>query len=119
MLLFGMLLYFQWSEGGLTTHRLTLFFTTFVLLQFWNLFNAKAFGSTQSAFSALRRSYGMELIATAILLGQFLIVQWGGDVFRTEPLSWTEWALLLGATSLVLWVGELWRYLQRMRQHLS
>ena len=115
LLLFGMLLYFQFTEGGLTIHRLTLFFTTFVLLQFWNLFNAKAFGSTQSAFSGLRRSYGMEMIALAILLGQFLIVEWGGDVFRTEPLSWIEWAILLGATSLVLWVGELWRYLQRLR----
>ena len=117
LLLLGMLIYFQRAEGGLTTHRLTLFFTSFVMLQFWNLFNAKAFGSGQSAFSGLRRSYGMELIAVAILVGQFLIVQWGGEVFRTEPLSLGEWAFIIGSTSLVLWVGELLRYLQRVRQN--
>ena len=117
LLLLGMLIYFQRAEGGLTTHRLTLFFTSFVMLQFWNLFNAKAFGSGQSAFSGLRRSYGMELIAVAILVGQFLIVQWGGEVFRTEPLSLGEWAFIIGSTSWVLWVGELLRYLQRVRQN--
>lgn len=114
-LLLGMLIYFQKAEGGLTIHRLTLFFTTFVMLQFWNLFNAKAFGSAQSAFNGLRSSYGMELIAVAILVGQFLIVQWGGEVFRTEPLSVVEWGMVVGGTSLVLWVGELIRYLKRVR----
>ena len=114
-LLLGMLIYFQQAEGGLTTHRLTLFFTTFVMLQFWNLFNAKAFGSSESAFSGLRRSYGMELIAVAILVGQLVIVEWGGEVFRTVPLSLAEWGGIIGVTSLVLWVGELLRYLQRLR----
>ena len=114
-LLLGMLIYFQRAEGGLTTHRLTLFFTTFVMLQFWNLFNAKAFGTVESAFSGLRHSYGMEMIAVAILVGQFVIVEWGGEVFRTVPLSLAEWVVIVGLTSLVLWAGELLRCLQRVR----
>lgn len=114
-LLLGMLIYFQKAEGGLTTHRLTLFFTTFVMLQFWNLFNAKAFGTVESAFSGLRHSYGMEMIAVAILVGQFVIVEWGGEVFRTVPLSLAEWVVIVGLTSLVLWAGELLRCLQRVR----
>ena len=114
-LLLGMLIYFQKAEGGLTTHRLTLFFTTFVMLQFWNLFNAKAFGTVESAFSGRRHSYGMEMIAVAILVGQFVIVEWGGEVFRTVPLSLAEWVVIVGLTSLVLWAGELLRCLQRVR----
>lgn len=117
LLLMGMLLWFERAEGGMDVHRLTLFFTTFVMLQFWNLFNARAFGSARSAFHGLSCSYGMELIALAIVVGQFAIVQWGGEVFRTEPLSLTEWAVITGATSLVLWTGEAVRRLTRRKRN--
>lgn len=116
-LLLGVLLYFeQATPEGLTLRRLTLFFTLFVLLQFWNLFNARVFGTMDSAFRGLSRSYGLEGIALAILVGQFLIVQFGGAVFRTVPLDASTWLLLIGSTSLVLWVGELIRYIQRLKQ---
>ena len=116
LLLMGVLLYFeQATPEGLTLRRLTLFFTLFVLLQFWNLFNARVFGTSDSAFRGLRHSYGLEVIAAAILIGQFLIVQWGGSVFRTVPLDAPTWLLLLGSTSLVLWVGEGVRYIQRLK----
>ena len=88
-------------------------FTFFVMLQFWNLFNARVFGTTDSAFKGLSKSYGMELIVLAILVGQFLIVQFGGAVFRTEPLDWQTWLLIIGVSSMVLWVGELIRLVQR------
>ena len=97
----------------MTTYRLTVFFTFFVMLQFWNLFNARVFGTSDSAFKGISKSYGMELIILAILGGQILIVQFGGAVFRTEPLDWQTWLLIIGVSSTVLWVGELIRLVQR------
>ena len=112
--LMGMLIYFETADGTpLTVRELTIFFTFFVMLQFWNLFNARVFGTTDSAFKGITKSYGMELIVLAILGGQFLIVQWGGAVFRTEPLDALTWCWIVGSTSLVLWVGELIRWVRR------
>ena len=114
--LMGMLIAFEHASGGLTVHRLTIFFTFFVMLQFWNLFNARVFGTNDSAFKNITKTYGMEVVVLAILLGQFLIVQFGGEVFRTEPLSLQEWLWIILSTSLVLWVGELVRWIKRMKQ---
>jgi len=114
IVLLGMIYYFDHSAKGMDVHNLTIFFTFFVMLQFWNLFNARVFGTTDSAFKGLSKSYGMELIVLAILVGQFLIVQFGGAVFRTEPLDWQTWLLIIGVSSMVLWVGELVRLVQRI-----
>ena len=114
IVLLGMIYYFDHSTEGMDIHNLTIFFTFFVMLQFWNLFNARVFGTTNSAFKGLSKSYGMELIVLAILAGQFLIVQFGGAVFRTEPLDWQTWLLIIGVSSTVLWVGELIRLVQRI-----
>ena len=114
IVLLGMIYYFDHSTKGMDIHNLTIFFTFFVMLQFWNLFNARVFGTTDSAFKGLSKSYGMELIVLAILAGQFLIVQFGGAVFRTEPLNWQTWLLIIGVSSTVLWVGELIRLVQRI-----
>ena len=114
IVLMGMIYYFTNAESGMTVHRLTIFVTFFVMLQFWNLFNARVFGTNDSAFKGLTKSYGMELIVIAILGGQILIVQFGGAVFRTEPLDWQTWLVIIGASSLVLWVGELIRFVQRL-----
>lgn len=112
--LLGMLLYFETGDGSpLTVRELTIFFTFFVMLQFWNLFNARVFGTADSAFKGIRQSYGMELIVLAILGGQFLIVQFGGAVFRTEPLDAATWGWIMASSSLVLWVGELVRWMRR------
>ena len=114
--LMAMIYYFTNADGGMTVQRLTVFFTFFVMLQFWNLFNARVFGTTDSAFKGLAKSYGMELIVLAILGGQFLIVQFGGAVFRTEPLDWQTWLIIIGSSSLVLWIGELIRFVKRLTQ---
>lgn len=113
-ILLGMIHVFEQSAEGMSVRHLTIFFTFFVMLQFWNLFNARVFGTTDSAFKGLSKSYGMELIVFAILAGQFLIVQFGGAVFRTEPLNWQTWLLIIGVSSIVLWVGELIRMVQRI-----
>lgn len=116
VLLMGMLFWFNNQEGGMNTYRLTVFFTFFVMLQFWNLFNARVIGTTDSAFKNISKSYGMELVVLAILGGQFLIVQFGGAVFRTEPLDLTTWIGIIASTSLVLWVGEAVRFFKRLNQ---
>ena len=116
VVLMAMIYYFTNADGGMTVQRLTVFFTFFVMLQFWNLFNARVFGTTDSAFKGLVKSYGMELIVLAILGGQFLIVQFGGAVFRTEPLDWQTWLIIIGSSSLVLWIGELIRFVKRLTQ---
>lgn len=116
VVLMGMIYYFTNAEGGMTVHRLTVFFTFFVMLQFWNLFNARVFGTTDSAFKGIVKSYGMELVVLAILGGQFLIVQFGGAVFRTEPLGWQTWLIIIASSSAVLWVGELVRLVLRLKK---
>ena len=117
-ILLGLLAHFNKSSDTLTTEELTLFFTLFVMLQFWNLFNAKAFGTHHSAFHQLSKSYGMELTAVAILVGQVLIVQFGGEVFRTQPLSLSQWGWIVLLTSPVLWIGELVRAWLRHRDRI-
>ena len=102
--------------GGVNIHELTMFFTTFVMIQFWNLFNAKALGSNHTAFRHFSHDNGMLLVVGIILLGQWLIVTFGGEMFRTEPLSWKEWGVIIASTFIVLWIGELWRALKRLRR---
>lgn len=105
------------GRGGVDTHELTWFFTTFVMLQFWNLFNAKALGSNRSAFRHFLQDKGMQLVLLLVLVGQWLIVTFGGEMFRTQPLSLKEWAIIIGSTSLVLWTGELYRAAKRAMCH--
>ena len=94
---------------------LTAFFTIFVMLQFWNLFNASVFGTNHSVFKDSRHAFGMISVAGIILIGQIIIVEFGGKVFRTVPLTWMQWLYIIGSTSIVLWVGEIWRWIQRLK----
>ncbi len=115
VLMFAFLIYCERrGKGGVDTHELTWFFTTFVMLQFWNLFNAKALMSNRSAFRHLLQDKGMLLVFALVFVGQWLIVTFGGEMFRTVPLSFEEWAIIVASTSVVLWVGELWRAAKRM-----
>lgn len=100
------------GTAGIDIHELTIFFTVFVMLQLWNLFNAKSFGSNHSAFHRIYADKGMLLVLLLILVGQWLIVSFGGKMFRTVPLTWQEWGMIIAVTSLVLWIGELYRLLR-------
>ena len=113
--LFAFLIHCNQSADDLHIHELSLFFTTFVMLQFWNLFNAKAFGSNHSAFHAFTNDNGLLLVLLIILGGQCLIVTFGGKMFRTDPLSLQEWLVIIASTSLVLWIGEIWRMAKRIK----
>jgi Ca2+-transporting ATPase len=101
------------KPGEIDTYGLTLFFNIFVMLQFWNLFNARCLGLNQSAFTQLSRNRGFLLIAALILVGQIVMMQLGGKIFRTVPLSAGEWLLIIGGTSFVLWIGEAIRFFKR------
>jgi len=100
--------FFDFSHGnGLSPYELSLFFTIFVMLQFWNMFNAKAFMSGKSAFASLKKCGGFLAIALVILAGQWLIVSVGGEMFNVTPLKLIDWGIIIGGSSLVLWVGEI------------
>ena len=114
VLLMGALAYFNNLPGGMNTHHLTMFFTLFVMLQFWNLFNASVFGTNHSVFKDANHAKGMLSVAAIILVGQIIIVTFGGKVFRTEPISVAEWLYIVGGTSFVLWIGEASRAVKRL-----
>ena len=114
IVLMGLLACFKNMPGGMDVHHLTVFFTIFVMLQFWNLFNASVFGTNHSIFKDAGHAMGMLGVALIILVGQFIIVTFGGKVFRTEPLPALEWIYIIAGTSLVLWIGEVVRGIKRM-----
>ena len=104
------------AEG---VHAATVFFTTFVFLQFWNMFNARAFELRRPIFGDLRGCREFFLVLAAIAGGQWLIVQYGGEPFHTVPLPAAEWALIAGGTALLALGGALVRSIGRMRRRSS
>lgn len=108
----------RWGEyNGLSLYEEGLFFTLFVMLQFWNLFNAKAFMTNESAFKGIswKNTKWFILIALIIFFGQVLIVEFGGEMFNVAKggLCWTDWLFIVGGTSLVLWIGEIVRAVRK------
>ena len=109
---FALLWYFE-QGAGMDDIKLTVFFTIFVMLQWWNLFNARTLGSCHSAFRRIWACRGFLLVLLFVIVGQWAIVTFGGRMFRTVPLSFNTWVAIIGGTSLVLWVGEIYRFLKR------
>ena len=114
IILLGLLSFFSSSNGGLTPERLSFFFTFFVMLQFWNLFNTTTFSTNHSIFKGLSKNYGLLGVAGLILTGQILIVHFGGNIFRTVPLSLESWGIIILSSSFVLWGGEIIRLIKRL-----
>ena len=100
-------------DGVLTPYEQSWFFTFFVMLQFWNMFNAKAFMTGRSAFSGIKDCGSFVFVAFVILIGQYLIVTFGGEMFNVTPLSLHSWLVIIVITSPVLWIGELARIIVR------
>ncbi|MCB8963947.1 MAG: calcium-translocating P-type ATPase, PMCA-type [Bacteroidales bacterium] len=113
VVLVALLRYMQ-SDGDVSRYELTLFFNIFVMLQFWNLFNARVYGQNVSVFKGLFKNKSFLLIAFAIVVGQIAIVELGGAFFRTVPLKITDWLLVIFLTSLILWFAELFRLVSRL-----
>ena len=110
---FALLWYFE-QGAGMDDIKLTVFFTIFVMLQWWNLFNARMLGSCHSAFRRIWACRGFLFVLLFVLVGQWVIVTFGGRMFRTVPLSFNTWVAIIGGTSLVLWVGEIYRWIERL-----
>ena len=110
---FANFFHFGSFENGLSAYELSLFFSIFVMLQFWNMFNAKAYRTGKSAFAEIGKSQGFIMIAAAIIIGQVVITTFGGAMFSVTPLLLSDWCLIIAATSLVLWIGELLRLIKR------
>lgn len=111
--LLGML---AWFGQGITPYELSVFFTVFVMLQFWNMFNAKGFGSRSTVCTHMKGCSAFYGVLLLILVGQIAIVTWGGEVFRTVPITLRDWAIIVGGTSLVMWAGELSRWIKRRQR---
>ncbi|MDJ0730061.1 MAG: calcium-translocating P-type ATPase, PMCA-type [Crocosphaera sp.] len=114
LFLMGFLAYLE-RDGTINNYELSIFFAVFVFLQFWNLFNTRCFGLQQWFWGGLGENKAFLAIATVIFWGQILIVQWGGKIFRTVPLSWGDWLWIILGTSMVLWIGEFGRFFRRKR----
>ena len=104
--------FFNLGEGHLSPYELTIFFTFFVMLQFWNIFNAKAFFTGKSAFNRMKESKDFVLITLIILIGQIIIVNIGGDVFNVVPIKFIDWIIIILSTSLILIFGEIIRFIK-------
>ena len=103
-------------DGAFDSYEQSWFFTFFVMLQFWNMFNAKAFMTGTTAFKGLKKSKSFLSVALLILLGQYIIVTFGGEMFNVTPLSFDSWFEIIVMTSPVLWIGELIRLFTRKKQ---
>ena len=110
---FALLWYFE-RQTGISETDLTVFFTIFVMLQWWNLFNARMLGSCHSAFRRIWACRGFLFVLLIVVVGQWLIVTFGGRLFRTVPLPFETWTAIICGTSLVLWVGEIYRWIERL-----
>lgn len=113
VLLIGLLVWYGRTDNELTPYELSTFFTSFVMLQFWNMFNAKAFMSGKSAFHCMKDCKGFLLIALVIIVGQILIVSFGGEMFSVVPIGVVDWLIIIGGSSLVLWIGEVARLVKK------
>ena len=103
------------ADGVMTPYEQSVFFTFFVMLQFWNMFNAKAYMTGCSAFKGLFSNYTFLAVCALIVVGQVLIVSFGGVMFNVVPLSLESWAVITASTSVVLWVGEIVRLFKRKK----
>ena len=109
----ALLMYYKSSGNEITPYEQSEFFTCFVMLQFWNMFNAKAYMTGKSALAGLLSSTSFLLVCLIILAGQFLIVTFGGEMFNVVPLAFKSWAVIFLSTSVVLWAGEILRLIKK------
>ncbi len=111
---------FSSANNHLSSYELSMFFTLFVFLQFWNMFNAKTFGTNDSAFKGLRESWkGFILIALVIVIGQIIIVEFGGEMFSVTSIQLTDWLYIIAGTSVILWGGEIFRLVKKIRSNIK
>lgn len=107
---------YRFEHNGWTALEQTRFFTIFVMMQFWNLFNARAYATGESALH-IKGCRGFNLVATLIVCGQVLIVNIGGQMFNVEPMPLMDWIVIIFSTSAVLWIGEIYRKINNRKSY--
>lgn len=117
-------------KAHLSGYELGVFFTTFVMLQFWNMFNARYFRTGRSLMNDIvdlvkrpkdagkHFSSGFLLIAAIILIGQFAIVNYAGPFFEVSSLSLKDWGCIVSFTSLVLIIPDFVRFLSSFKKRI-
>ena len=106
-----------WSKSNSSEeHALALAFTTFVLFQVFNVFNARV--ERSSVFHRETFSNGKlwlavgGVVALQIAAVHFDPVQ---DIFGTADLALADWAVAIGVASSILWFDELRKLVVRRR----
>jgi Ca2+-transporting ATPase len=122
---------FSHTKSHLGGKELAIFFSIFVMLQFWNLFNAKYYQTDRSLIidivdlfrdpKRVKESFsaGFIWISLVIVLGQILIVTFAGPVFNVSRLAFKDWVLILAVTSPILIVADVFRTIRRMASRKS
>ncbi len=97
-----------WLAKKATLITPTVFFATYMSINWWNMFNARVIGKNKSIFSGLTQNMKFIGIMIFILAVTILIVQVGGEVFQTKPLSMETWGWIILLTSPIAIVRELY-----------
>lgn len=93
-----------------TPYELTLLFTIFVMTHFFYLFDSRAYKSGSSALH-FKGCSGLLSISLIIFVGQIAMVEFPGiqQFFNVVGLKFVDWVIIVAASSLVLWVPELFK----------
>ena len=105
----------EWEFSPLNAHQVSIFFTTYVVFQVWNIINCRSLSAYESGLKGVFTNPAFIAIMLLILLGQMLIIQVGGSVFKVQPLGLSDWFFILLGTSVVLIKAEISRFFQRIR----
>ena len=106
----------KWEFSPLNAHQVSIFFTTYVLFQVWNIINCRSLSASESGLKGVFTNPTFLAVMLLILFGQVLIIQVGGSVFKVTPLAISDWAIILAATSVVIIKAEVFRFFRRIRK---
>lgn len=112
ILMIGLYYYFVHEANGgpvfvrginpnINPHEMGIFFSVFVYLQFWNMLNARTFGTGKWAFNNMEDSKVFWMVAAVIFVGQIVLVQYFSAFFNCSPLAFNDWLWVILGTSPV------------------
>jgi Ca2+-transporting ATPase len=106
----------EWEFSPLNAHQVSIFFTTYVVFQVWNIINCRSLSAYESGLKGVFANPTFLSVMILILLGQIVIIQTGGSIFKVQPLGLLDWLIILAATSVVIIKAEVSRFFQRIRK---
>jgi len=106
--------YPEWEFSPLNAHQVSIFFTTYVVFQVWNIINCRSLSAYESGLKGVFTNPTFLAVMLLILLGQIIIIQAGGSIFKVQPLGLLDWLIILAATSIVIIKAEVFRFFRRI-----